>query len=318
MKIGMLFPGYPSQFVGMGKELYDNSRTIQEYFEEASNCLGMNFVKLCFASSDAEITKVLHAYPALFLSGVSIAHMIQEACPDMLISGVAGYGVGEYSALYTANAITAPDGLYLLNKFAQFYTEQGELNDYKTVIITGIAEKKLKQLCEEFPSVTIAVYETERFLVSGTLSDIEEFSERAKKEGAGRIKAADVIEGYHTPALQNLLDQVSVYLPKVDFNIPEFTVFGGIDGKPITSHKKAQESLMNQIVKPLQWKNVLKQFADYDMLLVPGPSKALVKELTALYPDKTILGIETMADVQMLQALVQDEAAEEAYAYGNR
>jgi [acyl-carrier-protein] S-malonyltransferase len=73
MKVAMLFPGYSSQFVGMGKELYDEYRVVQEFFEEASNCLNLNFVKLCFASSDAELSKVHKAYPAMFLVSTSIA-----------------------------------------------------------------------------------------------------------------------------------------------------------------------------------------------------------------------------------------------------
>ncbi len=310
MKIGMLFPGYPSQFVGMGKELYDNSRTIQEYFEEASNCLSMNFVKLCFASSDAEIAKVTNAYPALFLSGISTAHMIQEVCPDLLVSGVAGYGVGEYSALFHANAITAPDGLYLLSKFSQFYTELGEGLDIKTVSITGLSERKFKQLLDEHPKVFVATQDAERYLVSGPSDALDEFIDAAKEAGAGKAKRADVIEGYHTPFLQSVVDQLTIYLTKVDFNTPEFTVISCVDGKPINHAKKAQESIMRQIVKPVNWKGVLKQFADYDMLLVPGPSKLLVKELVSVYPDKIIMGIETMADIKLLQAVLSGEVVD--------
>lgn len=310
MKIGMLFPGYPSQYVGMGKELYDHSRTVQEYFEEASNCLGINFVKLCFASSDAEITKVQNAYPALFLSGISIAHMIQEECPDMLISSVAGYGVGEYSALYTANAITAPDGLYLLNKFAQFYQELQEGLDMKAVSVTGLPERKFKQLIDEHPQVFVTTYDAERFVVAGPAEALDEFAEAAKAAGAHKPKRADVIDGYHTPVLQPLVNQLTIYLTKVDFHAPEFTVYSCLDGKPITQAKKAQEAVMRQIVKPVQWKNVLKQFADYDMLLVPGPSKLLVKELVSVYPDKIIMGIETMADIKLLQSVLQGQAVD--------
>src|SRR5437016_3408870 len=103
MKIGMLFPGYGSQFVGMGKELYDNSRIIQEYYEEASNCLNVNFVKLCFASSDAELSKLTSAYPALFLASTATAAFIKEI--GINIDLIAGHGLGEYSALCTAGGL---------------------------------------------------------------------------------------------------------------------------------------------------------------------------------------------------------------------
>src|SRR3990170_7365662 len=79
MKIGMLFSGYGGQYVGMGKDLYDNSRVMQELFEEASNCLGINFVKLSFASSDAELSSLENAYVAIFLIEVSLYALLNES-----------------------------------------------------------------------------------------------------------------------------------------------------------------------------------------------------------------------------------------------
>ncbi len=309
MKIGMLFPGYPSQFVGMGKELYDNSRTVQEYFEEASNCLGMNFVKLCFASSDADIAKVSHAFPSLFLVGASIAHMIREVCPTMELDGVAGHGVGEYAALYTASGITFPDGLYILNKFSQVYSPIQDELLVRTVIIKGMNDRKVKQLCDEH-DVHVTVSESDRNLVTGTFEAIELFVESARQAGSGRIKDADTVEGYHTELLQHVMEHVTLYLTKVDFYDPEVTFISCLDGKQIKKAKKVHESLMGQMVSPLNWKSVLKQFADYDMLLVPGPSKMLVAELSSLFPDKIIMGIETMADIERLQAIIHEGEAE--------
>ena len=78
MKIGMMFPGYGSQFAGMTKELYDESRLVQEYFEEASNCLNVNFVKLCFASSDVELGQIPDAYTANFLASCALAALLKS------------------------------------------------------------------------------------------------------------------------------------------------------------------------------------------------------------------------------------------------
>src|SRR5438045_2310441 len=165
MKIGILFPGYGSQFVGMGKELYDESRIMQEYFEEAANCLNVNFVKLCFASSDAELAKMENAYPATFLVSCAIYALLKEegillhhggVNPELLrregqvtADIVAGYNLGEYAALHAAGGISFPDGLYLLNKYAHFYEQALPALDVGILQITGISTRTLEKACAE-------------------------------------------------------------------------------------------------------------------------------------------------------------------------
>src|SRR3990170_5846802 len=142
MKIALLFPGYGSQFVGMGKELYDEYRIVQEYFEEASNCLNTNFVKLCFASSDVELGKMGNAYTSLFLVGSATYAVLKEHGiePDV----VAGYNNGESAALFAAGCFSLPDGLYLLNKFCSFYQEIVDEMEVDVLHVTGIATAQLE------------------------------------------------------------------------------------------------------------------------------------------------------------------------------
>ncbi len=310
MKIGMLFPGYSSQFVGMGKELYDNSRIIQEYYEEASNCLGTNFVKLCFASSAAELAKIPNAYTALFLLGVSTTAMVKEACPEMVISSMAGYGIGEYSALCSAEGLSFPDGLYLLNKLSHFYQAIRDELDVKSVIVNGLSAKKLRQLCEEQCSeevcAHIAVYEKKNdHVVSGHSDAVNAVADNAADAGADKVKVIDAAEGFHTPLLNELVEQLKIYLTKVDFKDTQIPIITGINAQEVCRAKKVQDAIMRQIVEPLNWNNVLKQFAGTDILIVSAPSKSLVVELSAYYPDKKIIGIDTMADLGELQALIK-------------
>lgn len=318
MKIGMLFPGYGSQFVGMGKDLYDNSRIIQEYYEEASNCLGINFVKLCFASSDAELTKIAHAYPSLFLVGASTASLVKEICDSFgaRISYTAGYGVGEYSALYTGQVLSFPDGLYLLGKLSLFYDTMREQLDAKSVIVNGLSGKKLKEICEEQSSkdacAHIAIYENKNdHVVTGQTDVVDAVAEGASDAGAQKVKEIESAEGFHTPLLNDLAEQLKIYLTKVDFKDPQIPLIMSINGKETCRAKKAQDAVMRQIVEPVNWTSVLKQCSDADLIIIPAPSKALVGEVAAYYPQKTVIGIETMADIEALKAFLKERLVEE-------
>ena len=114
MRTALLFPGHGAQRVGMVKEFYNNSRAVQELFEQASHCLDINFIRLCFASSDAELSRVENAFPALFLMQCAVVKYLQEQ--GVSYDAVAGCDVGSYAAAYAAGSLTLPDGLYLLSK----------------------------------------------------------------------------------------------------------------------------------------------------------------------------------------------------------
>lgn len=309
MKVGMIFPGYGTQFVGMSKELYDNSRTIQEYFEEASNCLNINFVKLCFASSDIELSKIVHAYPALFLVSLATAKMLKEEF-DVQVHYVAGHGIGEYSALSFAGGISFPDGLYLIAKLAQFYVQIREHLDLKSVVVSGITSNKLKQICKEQnfenPLVQIAIYETKtEHIVTGHSQAIDGIIQKVSSTGIKKVKITDLAEnGLHTTFVEELFEKIKIYLNKVDFKDLSIPLVSSIDGKQITTAKKAEDSIMNQIIKPIYWTNVLNQFSDADLIIIPAPAQMLVSEIRTYFPNKLVVGIDTLSDIDNLKNII--------------
>ena len=274
MKVGMVFSGYGTQFVGMGKELYDESRAVQEVFEEAASCLDTNFVKLCFASSDADIKKIEHAYITLFIVGNAITHVLKEAGVEP--AKVAGYDLGEYAAVAAINGISNPDALYLLKKYATLFQALVDENKYALLRITGMKEADVKGLCMQVTGgqerADIAVYESaDSFVVSGTQDAVQEISEALKKKKGVKVKSLDLGSGLHSPVMDDIVKNVKMYLEKVDFKDTEVPFISGVIAEPLQNGEMIRAALMQHIHAPTQWAKVMQLFSDSDIILEVWP-----------------------------------------------
>ena len=249
MKIGMLFPGYGSQFVGMAKDLYDDSRTVQEYFEEASSCLDINFIKLCFASSDAEISQPMHAYLSLFLVQSALSALLTKAgiAPTL----VAGYGIGQFAAIHSAKGFTFPDGLYVLKKYAQFYEETLETLNGAVIKVTGMTQEDLEKslaLVKATKTLAIAAYNTPtEFIVSGEAEDVETLRELLSKKKKVKVKSVDQAFGLHSNLMDSVVEQLSLYLGKVDFKELNTPLSNNVNAEISAQPEDTKKAVISQI-----------------------------------------------------------------------
>lgn len=304
MKIGMLFPDYGSQYVGMGKELYDHSRVMQEYFEEASTCLDKNFVKLCFASSENELALIENAYPALFLLSCSIAALLKEK--GIQCQAVAGYGIGQLSALNVAGSLTLPDGLYFLSKYAHFYQQELENIDGILMCISGIAVDQVKKWCEEFRHISIAAYHSlTECVVSGLRSEIVGIKDLALKMDA-RVTEVPVQSGMHSTLMVPVEQHMRVYLEKIDFHDFNCPLISSVDGTAITNGAIAGEHTMKQLVTPIYWDKVMQTVADWQLVVQCGPGSSLKNCVESYYPEKKFIAINNPDDVDTLLKLIHE------------
>lgn len=304
MKVGMVFSGYGSQFVGMGKELYDQSRSVQEIFEEAASCLDTNFVKLCFAASDVDIKKIENAYVTLFIVGTAVAQVLKEAGIEPV--KVAGYDMGEYTAVATIKGISNPDALYLLKKYATLFQALIDEHKYALVRVTGMKESELKAICMQVTGgqerADIAVYEAEEsFVVSGTQEALQELTEAIKKKKGVKTKALETGAGFHSPVMDDIVKNVKMYLEKVDFKDTKIPFISGVIAEPLQTGETIRASLMQHIHAPTQWAKVMQLFKDCDIILEIGPGEHLQDLLKQVYPDKKIYRVLTPEDIKQVQ-----------------
>lgn len=314
--VGVVFPGYGEQFVGMGKNLYDESRMVQEFFEQAATCLDINFVKLCFASSDKEISEIDKGYLAVFLLECSFYALLaqQGLKPDFL----AGYGVGEATAAFASGSVTFADGLYILNKYAVFMKEftQAHLKDYTVLrLVRGFTKESLTELCEKFSTedkkAYISAHNTEHgFYVAGHRSIIEKIQKYCKDNVIRKVREIGPAHGLHSELIEPVVKQLLPYFNKIDFKDLKIPVITSTDGSYVTSPEALQAAITNRIAAPVMWNEVMEGFEGCDVILSIGPGKQLVEWMQEKYPDKEYFVIERYEDLKKVEPLLVEHRAE--------
>lgn len=300
MKVGFFFPGYGCQFVGMAKDFYDNHRCMQEYFEEAYQCLDKNFVKLCFASSEQELSECENAYVSLYLVGISLAKILQEEGIEPSV--VAGYDVGEYTALSVAGSLTLPDAVYLLRKYAKNYTEFLENKNFKAIRVKGSDQETLERLCANSANgahharITVVEQDSQHVIV-GTKMAISIIEKELKKNQLLEIDETHMGGGLHAPLVDEVLKNIKMYLEKVDFKDSVVPFVAGVTGQALKEADSLRAAVMQQIHAPLNLKKTLDAYQFCDAIIIVGPGKKFQTFLKSVYPDKHILKVVTPQDM---------------------
>jgi [acyl-carrier-protein] S-malonyltransferase len=309
MKIAMLFPGYGSQFVGMSKELYDESRVMQEYFEEAANCLNQNFVQLCFAASDVELGRLERAYPAIFLVSSSLGKIIKDLgiVPDV----VAGYGIGQYAAIHTFGGLSFPDGLYFLSRYARSFQEMLDVTPLSGMRVVGLDASEIERLCAEVSTpdalVYVALYNRENDqTVMGHMSAVDGIRVRLAERDEVAVQTADVEAGLHSTLMDSIVATMKLNAEKIDFKDVEVPVIANDTGKIVQHADEIKASCMKQIHRPVRWPLVVDALHDCDVIIEVGPGQTLHDYVLERYPDKKYFIVNKPKDLAMLKAMVAD------------
>ncbi|HVX01376.1 MAG TPA: acyltransferase domain-containing protein [Candidatus Babeliaceae bacterium] len=303
MNLGIVVPGYGSQYIGMGKDLYDNSRLAQEYFEEASNCLNLNFVKLCFASSEHELSKLENAYPTIFLLSACGLGLVKELGVTPTL--VAGYGmVGFYTALYAAGTLNFVDTLYLLKKLALFYTDilHGK---YSNLTIKPLSYRLFSIKCKDLIDQNL-LYITSRepnnkLIVTGTLEILEEVRERLSEYDLS-LHITQAEGGFYSPLAVEVAQQFGIYREKVDFKEPLTPIVRNDNGQALTNSETLKRLSKDLLIKECRWDKVINTVTDScSHLIIPSGSHAITTMLTELYPNIPVYTVESMSSINNIK-----------------
>ena len=275
----LVFPGQGSQFVGMGKELYDNNPLAKELFDKADDILGFKITDKMFAGTDEDLKQTKVTQPAVFLHSVISALCLGEECnPSM----VAGHSLGEFSALVVAGALSFEDGLRLVSARAQAMQKACELTPSTMAAIIALPDATVEDICADVSKdgniVVAANYNCPgQLVISGNIDAVNEACERLKAAGAKRALPLKVGGAFHSPLMQPAKDELQAAIEATEFHTPKCPVYQNVDALPHTDPAEIKLNLIAQLTAPVKWTyEVQKMIADGATDFTEcGPGKAL-------------------------------------------
>ena len=264
-----VFPGQGAQFVGMGKDLYENNSLAKEMFEKANEILGFRITDLMFAGTDEDLRQTKVTQPAIFLHSVILAKTLGDQFkPDM----TAGHSLGEFSALVAAGALSFEDGLVLVSKRAMAMQKACEATPSTMAAVLALPDEKVEEICASIEGevVVCANYNCPgQLVISGSVPGIDAACEKMLAAGAKRALKLKVGGAFHSPLMEPA---------------PKCPVYQNVDALPHTDPETIKTNLIAQLTAPVRWtqsvQNMIADGADHFIELGPGAVlQGLVKKI---------------------------------------
>ena len=280
-----VFPGQGAQFVGMGKDLYEQSALAKELFEKANEILGFRITDLMFEGTPEDLKQTKVTQPAVFLHSVITAFVLgDDFKPDM----VAGHSLGEFSALVSAKALTFEDGLRLVYARAMAMQKACEIEPSTMAAVIGLDDETVEEVCDEVNKEHIVVAanynSVGQLVISGSIEGIDKACEMLKERGAKRALKLPVGGAFHSPLMEPARQELQAAIEMAVVSTPVCPVYQNVNANPQTDPESIKKNLIAQLTAPVRWtqtvKNMINDGADEFIELGPGDVlKGLVKKV---------------------------------------
>jgi len=285
-KIACVFPGQGAQFVGMGKNLYDNYPTARQLFEQANDILGFSISDKMFFGTEADLKETHITQPAIFIHSTIAFMMLKE---NIIPEGVAGHSLGEFSALVANQTLDFSDGLLLVSKRANAMQKACVLNPSGMAVIIGFEDDKVLEICETIDEIVVpANYNCPgQLVISGSFKGIELASEAIKAAGAKRVLQLNVGGAFHSPLMAPAQDELAQAIMNTSFNTPICPIYQNYSALPSVNPEEIKNNLINQLTAPVLWTKTVQNMTHdgYTDFVEFGPGEVLqglIKKINSL------------------------------------
>lgn len=310
-KLAIVFSGQGSQYVGMGKVLFEQHQSVRELFTEASDVLGINMENLCFSESADVLNSTENTQPAILLCSVA-AWQVFQTQTGLIPGAMAGHSLGELSALVGAGALTLEAGLKLARARGLAMAKCG--NDGKTGMsaVTKLTREHLESVCKETEgfgeTFVVANFNSPRQQVlSGNVDALKALGDKLKAEGGGVIPLR-VSGAFHSPYMQPAAETFADVINSVTLTAPTIPVIANVTAQPHGDPNSIKQSLIAQITSPVLWQDTLNYLAQevaIDTFVEAGPKDVLKKLATTTLPNVSAFALDKPDDEKAMNEALQ-------------
>ena len=270
-----MFPGQGAQFVGMGKDLYEQSALAQERFNTANDILGFSITDIMFDGDAEALKQTKVTQPAIFLHSVISYELAQKTNPDM----AAGHSLGEFSALTATGALSFEDGLSLVSKRAQAMQAACDVTKGTMAAVLALGDDVVAQVCQDITGVVVAAnYNCPgQLVISGAYAAVERACEVLKEKGAKRALLLPVGGAFHSPLMEPAQEELANAILETSFQTPSCPIYQNVTAAPTQDANVIQKNLIAQLTGPVKWTQIIQNMRQDGATLFTeyGPGKVL-------------------------------------------